>query len=206
MVQSRFSNVGERNFWQIWGKYIIAVIVVILVVYIISLVLSQNNKSQAQKAAVIYSKFTNAVNDKQIDDAYKLAKELEKDFAQVTYSAMASIQSAKLAWESKDYTKAADFLTWTINNAKDSGFVDLARLRLANVYIDQGKFDDALNMLRAKHDPAFDALYYMGRGDLYVAKGDNLKARDAYQEALKKAGQDRSVVQAIQLKLDVLGN
>ena len=70
----------------------------------------------------------------------------------------------------------------------------------------QQKFDKAMALLLEKHSPEFDPLYYTMRGDLYVAKGELNKARDAYKEALQKAGQDANTAQGIQMRLDVLGN
>ena len=73
------------------------------------------------------------------------------------------------------------------------------------MYIDQQKFDKAREMLKIKHDLAFDGLFYEGRGDMYIAMGDLNKARDAYKEGLQKAANDPSTQQAIQMKLDVIG-
>ena len=119
---------------------------------------------------------------------------------------MASMTAAKVAWKKNDLKTAVNLLNWTIANAKDQGLVSVSRLRLADIYIDQGKFDLAMNLMFEKHDPAFDPLYYTKRGDLYVAKGDLNKARDAYKEAIQKAGQDTSMAQGVQMRLDVLGN
>ena len=119
---------------------------------------------------------------------------------------MASLLSAKMSWDKKDLSQTAKSLNWIIDNSKDVGMVNTAKLRLADVYIDEKKYDKAIKLLLEKHDPAFDPLYYSKRGDLYVAQGDQDTARDAYKEALKKVGQDSSMSQGIQMRLDVLGN
>jgi predicted negative regulator of RcsB-dependent stress response len=194
-----------KNFWRDWGKYVVGIIVVSLIVYLSNRIWVWKNEHQAAEAAKVYAQFTSSVEGGNAAEVYVLAKQLEAEYPKVEYSALASIWAAKIAQSHNQKEEASRFLTWTIANAKDPGLVSLARLRLADLYIDQQKFDKALSLLMQKHDPAFDVLYYAKRGDLYVVKGDLTKARDAYKEALQKAGQDSGIAQTIQLKLDVLG-
>jgi len=194
-----------KYFWSDWGKYIVGILVVVLIAYASNVFWTWKNESQAAKASIIYEQFTNNVNLGNQNAVYSLAKQLEIEYPKVEYTALASIWAAKIAWSNKDVVDAILFLTWAINNVKDKGLVGFAKLRLATIYIDQEKFDQALKLLMEKHDPAFDIQYYTERGDLYVAKNDLAKARDAYKEAIQKAGQDTNAVQTIQLKLDVLG-
>jgi predicted negative regulator of RcsB-dependent stress response len=118
---------------------------------------------------------------------------------------MGLIVAAKLANDNKDKVKAGAYLKWVIKNSKDKGLAAFAMLRLANIYIDEQKFDLALSTLMQKHEASFDVLFYERRGDLYVARNDLTKARDAYKEALEKAGQDQNTANGIQMKLDVIG-
>lgn len=194
-----------KYFWRDWGKYIIGIIVIALVVYISNVIWVSRATANAKKAALIYNQLQTAEQGKDNALVYKLADDLEKDYPRVEYSVMASIIAAKTANKAKDYVKAITYLNWTVKNSKDKGMAALAMLSLADVYIDEQKFDLALNTLMQDHDKSFDALFYAKRGDLYVAKGDLTKARDAYKEAIDKAGQDQSMVGSIQMKLDVLG-
>lgn len=194
-----------KYFWRDWGKYIVSIVIVAFVAYLVSFFWGLHSKNQAVKAAAVYAKFTDSVSNNNSSQAYTLANELENSYPSVEYSAMASIWAAKLSLNDKHPDQAIKYLTWTISHAKDNGLADLARLKLANVYIDQQKFDQALSLLMEKHNAAFDVLYYSTRGDLYVAKGESAKARDAYKEAIQKSGQDSGLAQSIQLKLDVLG-
>lgn len=202
--QEQISNL--KYFWQRAGKYVVSVLVVCLVAYAINSWWIWYNSSKASNAAIVYSSFTAAYNSKDRTKELDLTTKLQNNYSGTEYASMASLLSAKTAWENKDLTGAAKLLNWIIDNSKDKGMVSTAKLRLADVYIDEKKFDKAMKLLTDKTDPVFDPLYYSKRGDLYVAEGDLDKARDAYKEALKRSGQDTNISQGIQMKLDVLGN
>lgn len=195
-----------KYFWNDWGIYLIILAVVLVVGYIGSTAYNWHQQSQAQKAAVVYNTFTKALNSADNKGMYKAADNLIADLPSTEYAGLAAMQAAKVAFAAKDYALADKYLVWAKDNASDKSLQSLAVLRLASVYIDQNKFDEARKLLLTKHDLAFDGLFYEARGDMYVAKGDLAKARDAYKEGLQKAANDPSTGQAIQMKLDIIGN
>ncbi len=195
-----------KYFWNDWGIYLIILAVVLVVGYIGSTAYNWHQQSQAQKAAVVYNTFTTALNSADNKGMYKTADNLIADLPSTEYAGLAAMQAAKVAFAAKDYALADKYLVWAKDNASDKSLQSLAVLRLASVYIDQNKFDEARKLLLTKHDLAFDGLFYEARGDMYVAKGDLAKARDAYKEGLQKAANDPSTGQAIQMKLDIIGN
>jgi len=195
-----------KYFWNDWGIYLIILAVVLVVGYIGSTAYNWHQQSQAQKAAVVYNTFTTALNSADNKGMYKAADSLIAELPGTEYAGLAALQSAKVAFAAKDYALADKYLVWAKDNASDKSLQSLAVLRLASVYIDQNKFDEARKLLLTKHDLAFDGLFYEARGDMYVAKGDLAKARDAYKEGLQKAANDPSTGQAIQTKLDIIGN
>jgi len=83
---------------------------------------------------------------------------------------------------------------------------DIARLRLANIMLDEKAYDEALKVLDAKHGAAFDPGFSATRGDVLVAQGKKEEARSAYKAALEKADpKDASLREWVQLRLDALG-
>ena len=202
--QEQISNL--KYFWQKAGKYIVAIIVVALIGYAVYSWYSWRNETRSKEAANIYAAFTEAFYSNDKEKLLSLSEHLENDYPSTQYATMSSLLAAKSTRDSNDITNSTKLLNWVINNSKDDGMVSIARLRLADVYIDEKKFDKAIKLLQAKHDPVFDPLYYSKRGDLYVSEGQLDKARDSYKEALKKAGNDSNIAQGIQMRLEVLGN
>lgn len=195
-----------KYFWRDYGKYVVGILVVVGIAYVSNVLWVLNSKKQAAEAAVIYAKFTNAIDAKKLTTVFELTNKLEHDFPKVEYAAYASLWAAKVAYTNQNLNLAIQYLKWIIINARDKGVVSLAKLRLADVYIDQKKFNVALDLLKAKADPAFEPLYIAKRGDVYMANGDMNRARTVYKEALQGSVGDQAITQMVQLKLDVLGN
>ncbi|HLX52646.1 MAG TPA: tetratricopeptide repeat protein, partial [Aquella sp.] len=145
-------------FWRDWGKYLMAIIAIAIIAYTSNVIWVANATGNATKAAVIYNQLNTAVKAKDMTTVYKLADSLKDQYPRVEYTAMASIIAAKVAYDAKDMAKAAKYLSWTIKKTKDKGMAAIAMLRLADIYIDQQKFDLAIGTLMQDHDASFDAL------------------------------------------------
>jgi predicted negative regulator of RcsB-dependent stress response len=195
-----------KYFWGTWGKYIVALIGLAITALLANAAYAWYQDKQAQQAALVYADFTSAIHSQESALGLKLSKQLITKLPNTTYAALAAMQVAKIAFEHKDYPQANKHLTWVKDNAKDKSLRALAILRLASVATDQGDFIKARELLRTKHDLAFDGLFYEGRGDVYLAMGELARARDAYTEGLRKAANDPSTQQDIQMKLDVIGD
>lgn len=194
-----------KYFWRDWGKYIIGIVVLLIIGYVVSSAYSWYQQSQSQKAAALYVDFSKNVTSGNAEKTYADADKMIAEMPKTEYTAMAAIEAAKVSFDKKDYAKAEKYLSWAKDNASDKSLQTIAIIRLASVLIDEQKFDKARELLKTKHDIAFDGLFYEGRGDLYIAMGDLNKARDAYKEGLQKAANDPTTQQAIQMKLDIIG-
>lgn len=195
-----------RYFLRDWGKYIAALIIVMIIAYVADSAWNWYMAKDALKAASDYQNFTQSVNSKDTNKIYSIANAMESNYPSNEYTAMAGMMAAKIAKSKLNNETAEKYLKFVMINAKNKGLVDVARLRLADVYIDEHKFNLVIPLLMEKHDKNFDALYYSKRGDLHLAQGNLAKARDAYKTALQIAGDNQSVAEIIQMRLDILGN
>lgn len=194
-----------KYFIRDWGKYIALFIVAVIIIYAANSGWNWYQNRDSLNAAKSYQAFNSAFDAKNVNNVYSIANSMESNYPRNEYTAMASMLAAKTAKSRADNATAEKYLNFVIDNAKDKGLVDVARLRLADVYIDSHKFNLVIPLLMAKHDKSFDALYYSKRGDLHVAQGHLDEARTAYKAALKIAGDNQSVAQVIQMRLDILG-
>lgn len=194
-----------KYFWRDWGKYIVGGIAVLVIGYAANSGYSYYQQSKAKDAVVVYNDLTSQVTQLNDKEVYADADKLIAQYSAAEYAPMGALIAAKYAFDKKDYTNAEKYLSWAKDNSKDKSLSSLAVLRLASVYVDQQKFDKARELLKTKHDLAFDGLFYEARGDTYIAMGDLNKARDAYKEGLQKAANDPTTQQSIQMKLSVIG-
>ncbi|HMT02620.1 MAG TPA: tetratricopeptide repeat protein [Burkholderiales bacterium] len=194
-----------KYFWKDWGKYIISIFIIIATGYLANFFWNSYNQKQEASVAQLYMQFNEALQNKDVKNVYVITNELEKKYSKNELTILASIKAAVLAYNNKEFDLAIKFLLWASTNTSDKGMESIAKLRLASIYIDQRKFDKALSVLLEKHEPSFDAAYLSTKGDLYIAKGDLVKAREAYKEALQKSSANGGATELLQLKIDVLG-
>ena len=147
------------------------------------------NNFRAMQASDLYmqvmqSAALNTVDDKTIDINNKLINE----FSDTPYAALSSLALAKSEYEKSNIDAATAQLEIAVKHASNDVIKQIANLRLAKVYIEQSKYDEALVLLSLSHAAAYDAQYEELKGDLYLAKGDVALARAAYDKAIDLQG------------------
>ncbi|EAS44399.1 hypothetical protein C9J48_04555 [Photobacterium profundum] len=115
------------------------------------------------------------------------------------YSVLAALQLAKTQVELGDLDGAIKQLTWAISQTKDQAILPLAQTRLARIYAEQQKFDEALAELDKVTATSWQSKIAELRGDILLLKGDIIAARNAYISA-----QQLGASPALQMKLDDL--
>lgn len=106
------------------------------------------------------------------------------DYGQTVYGPMAALQLGEYHTDRDALDAAADSLRWVVDNADDDGFVHVARLRLAQVLMAMGEFDDALSALDVTDTGTYQSQYLERRGDAHAGLGENDRARDSYDQAM----------------------
>lgn len=115
------------------------------------------------------------------------------------YSVLAALQLAKVQVIQGDLDGAAEQLIWVAAQTKDEAILPLAKTRLARIYAEQQKFDEALAELGNVTTQSWQAKVSELRGDILLQKGDAIAAREAYVNA-----QQLGASPALQMKLDDL--
>ena len=163
-------------------------------------------RSQASQAGALYDTLARAG---QAGDAKALrdaAGALLESYPRTLYAPMGALTAARFYFDRKDLKSAKAQLQWVAENARQSEFRDLARLRLAALLLDEKAYDDALKVLDEKHDAAFDAQYAAAKGDVLVARNQADQARAAYRAALEKAGAGNTPFrESVRMRLEALG-
>jgi predicted negative regulator of RcsB-dependent stress response len=132
------------------------------------------------------------------------ANKLFSHYSNTAYGQMAAFMLARDAVVQKNYPEAEKQLQWVLDNSSTASFRQIARIRLARVYINEQKADAALELLGKVEDKSFSGMIEEVRGDAYVAKNAPAKARDAYQLALKELPNAEVIRPLLQMKYDNL--
>ena len=164
-----------------------------------------------EKASALFENLTSAVSvgpldalsDEDKSTAKYIARELKTDYADSTYAHFAAMHLARIAVEDDELDKAAKELQWVLDQNVDLGLAALVRLRLAQVKLAQGEFEDGLVLVDATKAGAHGSAFAETRGDIFYAMEQFDKAREAYQMAVNTQVEG-SAKPMLQMKLDDL--
>jgi predicted negative regulator of RcsB-dependent stress response len=160
---------------------------------------------QAVEAATLYQQFIQQISSKDPKRINDAATAVMDKFPSTPYATRAALLAAQVNEQGKDKTRAKTQLQWVIDHAGEDTLKDVARLRLAAMFLDEKNYADALKLLDAKHPDSFDGLYDDLRGDVLSAQGKIDEARSSYKLAYEKIDPQSMYRNLIQMKLDALG-
>jgi len=195
-----------KAWWKDNGNLVLTSVSLVLIAFAAWQAWNYYQRNQAAQASALYENVQKAARAGEVKQVRESAGAILEQYPRTAYAAMAALVSAKAHFQGGDLKTARAQLAWVVENARDEGLQDIARVRLANVMLDEKAHDDALKTLDAKHGATFDALFLATRGDVLVAQGKTEEARAAYNSALEKADtRDSGLRASIQLRLDALG-
>jgi len=161
---------------------------------------------QAREAAALYDGLVKALQAGDAKAMRDAGGTLVESYPRTLYASMGALAAARFYFERGELKDARAQLQWVAERSSSEELKDLARLRLAGVLLDDKSYDEALQLLEAKHAEAMAAQYAALKGDVLVAQKKPEEARAAYKLALEKAGQRESALRtSVQLRLDALG-
>jgi predicted negative regulator of RcsB-dependent stress response len=193
-----------KAWWDRWGNLVLTAVTIVLLAIAAFNGWRWYERHEAGNAAALYDEFVSALDGPDAGRKKELAGTLIERYGRTVYAPMAALHIAKVNLEAGDAGAARAQLRWVIDKSGHPELVQIARLRLAGVLLDEKSHDEALKLLSGDVPPALAASFADRRGDVLLAMGKAEEARAAYQEALDKAGGQHPMRPIIQLKLDAL--
>ena len=194
-----------KKWWKENGKSIVAGIVIGLTTIFGWRAWDNHTAMQAEAASKLYEEMVTASRNNDRDNIRVYANRIITDYKSSTYGVFATLMLAKLAAEANDLKTAETHLRWVLDNNSQPELEHIARLRLANVLIAEGKLDQADKLLNVSKPGKFAARYDELRGDIFVKQGKTEEARQAYQQALINTVATEDAQSILQMKLEDLG-
>lgn len=173
-----------KTWWKMHGNFVTAVVVVVALAVTGWFGWNGWQRNQVAQASVIFGGVQMATAQQDPKRARELTGELIDKYSGSPYAGLAALLSAKAQAEGGDAKSAQAQLAWAIDNAKDEGVRDLARLRLAALLLDDKNYDEATKRLATEPALAFAPRFNELRGDVLTAQGKTAEARTAYEAAL----------------------
>lgn len=200
-----------KNWWNENGKSLIVTIAVVLAGYFGWNGYQDNLRAEGEAASSIYqqlvSQATKPLAEQSEADKRELevvAAQLKTEYPGTLYAQFGGLYLAKFAIEANNFDGAATELQALVDAGKKGPVTYLAQVRLARVFIQLEKLDEALALVATTPEASFAAQYEETKGDVLFAKGDLTAALTAYQAARASAAALGINTQVLQRKIDDL--
>jgi len=176
-----------RSWWRENWAWVASGIAVGFIVLIGWNYWQQRTEQQGEAAAQAYRDLAQALGRSDKDKVEAALKTLDSDYEGSPYADQAHLLVAQSHVNGERFEMAATELKIVADKSRDSALAQIAKLRLARVQAQLGRYDDALNLLDVSKAGAFAAQVQEIRGDVLLAKNDLAGARAAYQASIVAA-------------------
>ena len=140
-------------------------------------------QASAQYDALIYS----AQQDEQAKKAN--IEQFVQANSKTAYAVFALLDEAKKATEKQDFAAAEANLNQALTQSQDEVLTSIVALRLSAVQFQLGQLDNALTTLNQMKGESFNARKAILTGDIQVAKGDKVAAKNSFEQAQQSGSQ-----------------
>lgn len=194
-----------KAWWDRWGTPVTAAVCVVCLGFAGWNGWNWYQRNQAAKASGAYVQLQNAAMAKDMKNVASIATGLVSEYGSTIYAPLGALTAAGVEAETGNLSSAQARLMWVIEKSGHPEYDTLARVRLAGVLLSAKKPDEALRQLEAAKPVADQQALVDDRfGDVWLAKGDVVKARAAWEKALKTASSENAVRIVIERKLAAL--
>lgn len=140
-------------------------------------------QASAQYDALIYS----AQQDEQAKKAN--IEQFVQANSKTAYAVFALLDEAKKETEKQDFAAAEVNLNQALTQSQDEVLTSIVALRLSVVQFQLGQLDNALTTLNQVKGESFNARKAILTGDIQVAKGDKVAAKNSFEQAQQSGSQ-----------------
>ncbi|KKZ58785.1 YfgM family protein [Haemophilus haemolyticus] len=140
-------------------------------------------QASAQYDALIYS----AEQDEQAKKAN--IEQFVQANSKTAYAVFTLLDEAKKATEKQDFAAAEANLNQALTQSQDEVLTSIVALRLSAVQFQLGQLDNALTTLNQVKGESFNARKAILTGDIQVAKGDKVAAKNSFEQAQQNGSQ-----------------
>ncbi|MEM8844337.1 MAG: tetratricopeptide repeat protein [Pseudomonadota bacterium] len=201
MAENEEEQVKElKEWWEKNGRSVIAGVVIGVGALVGWKGWNTYHERQAFEASDLYNTMQKYLLAQDLEAFTLQATELKESYGATPYASLGALILAKSYVEEGSYPLAIENLQWVISNSKQETVKAIAQLRLARVYISEGKLDEAEDVLLRDYPNAYNSIKQELLGDLYTSQGDYNAALKAYDAAIISA--EEANIQYLQMKRD----
>ena len=204
----------EKLFNYLKKNYLVLSLVVLLVVSLSTyyFLYSANQKNKTYMSQELYKSYLNELSTfdgTEIEILESKLNELKNNNSSSIYYYLANFYQVKIYFENNEELKALDLmqklnLDLESENSQKHFLRDLSRIRLASIFIDFERFEEAREVLDRSFS-SYEALKFEKLGDLEKSTSNSKKAQNYYEMAIE-ASTNQTQINLINFKLSSLAN
>ena len=195
-------------------NYLVLSLVVLLVVSLSTyyFLYSANQKNKTYMSQELYKSYLNELSifdGTEIEILESKLNDLKNNNSSSIYYYLANFYQVKIYFENNEELKALDLmqklnLDLESENSQKHFLRDLSRIRLASIFIDFERFEEAREVLDRSFS-SYEALKFEKLGDLEKSTSNSKKAQNYYEMAIE-ASTNQTQINLINFKLSSLAN
>ena len=194
-----------KAWWEKWGTPITAVVCAGCLAFAGWNGWQWWKRNEAAKAAGAYMALQQAALANDVKNIASLSNGLLESYGSTVYAPLGALVASKATLAAGNLDEAAAKLKWIVDQSGRPEFDTIARVRLAGIYFDAGKLDDAIAVLDgAKPTERQNSLVLDRRGDVLAAKGDVKGARECWMKVLEAPYRGDPILKVVEYKLNAL--
>jgi len=197
-----------KAWWKSYGNALIAGVALGLAILFGGRYWQQHQAEKAAEASALFDQMVYTINENKNYSATEIAAvgtRIINEYARTPYAGLAALILARENYDHNEKEKAKKQLAWAIDNAREDGVREVARLRLARIQIADDNVAGAEQLLKEEPIAGFELEFYELKGDMLKKKGDIAGARVAYGKAVAHAASAGKYLDKLQMKIDDLG-
>ena len=205
-----------KKWWDENGKQLLLMVVVVAAGYSGWLFWQNSTQASSNAASDLYEQILTlserdevTVSAEDGTQILELAEVLRAEHSDSVYALFASLFDAQQSVRANDLESAESSLQWILDNQQsgifsqtEEGLILTASLRLGRVILARGDAERALTLVNNINPMTFEPGFAELRGDIYLAMGRIVDAREAYVAA-QQAGSSSN---GLRMKLENLTN
>ena len=173
---------------------------------------SANQKNKTYMSQELYKSYLNELSTfdgTEIEILESKLNELKNNNSSSIYYYLANFYQVKIYFENNEELKALDLMQklnsdLESENSQKHFLRDLSRIRLASIFIDFERFEEAREVLDRSFS-SYEALKFEKLGDLEKSTSNSKKAQNYYEMAIE-ASTNQTQINLINFKLSSLAN
>ena len=145
---------------------------------------------EQEAASVLFQEVAVAVVQADAVTARQAFDDLIDGYESSAYAEKARLLMARVSYDAGEADEARALLQEAIRSSSEKSTIHAARIRLAQLMIADGQYQEALDTLGSANAGGFESHYQELRGDAYRGLNRNDEAKDAYQASIDSLNRD----------------